>query len=1074
MSLDKDMSLRVSDEELEPLSAEPASPDPVHTEPEFGSAAWQTSLGNSLLAAAATGGPLTNQSDALALHPGYGNAAVAHTLIQRKAEGDNNGGITAPAQQTPPPAPTDLGTAAPSTVSTRVLIVEDTAETVGPGQMKKSQFLAELRNAVSNAVAQSLAGTPWSEADCPYIQFWFAYYSRQDSQHIERSIRRYSPETAAATSASSFITPIVGRVRRSVALWVTTGEITGVPEGMPLTLPGGPVVGAVGAIAGIAGSASGVVAAVGGVVSGIGNLLFKESDGGAKEVNNPHQVQTQLGAGQSLDGGVRSRMEQAYGENFNGVQVHADPNGAALSADLNARAFTVGPHIAFGAGEYKPGTLIGDALIAHELAHVMQQRGVGEGVAAQRAGGGAYSELEEDADEAAVGAVVSSWSNGRTRVARKALPSLKSSLRLQRCGGKPKPAPIPPPTFETYQDRFNKLWLTAPFNAMPAADAGLDPSLSSRGPRTPKARKIFDKILAEDPAMLTAYNANTGGMRDRIDVYIGPEGLNLINSPRLTALLAAFQAHPKPVLVAGFPAFRTSVQTAAAALDPADKLAVERSNDWQRLINDYVKDDAKRAEIRLIISPPAPVAPVVPVAPGPNPPVGPRGTPAQRATFLANWAPQITFNDGTRQVNWRKGATAHYLSGSQNFEVGAGLPAGQTNPGLVLSIRAQILRGAAVISPAQEAQFPPDANSIGALPMPINAPAVVPAKGDTLTIKLEVIEPSGAGMNVVSTKSEVISVLPEVTYTQAEAEAVATADDTYFHDASAAGLIGKMTAKGGVEANVAGSLNAGRLVLRPLTVRHDSTAFVTAQNAGVPNPNQVGYFVGLTYANSLVLPPNAGGTTLNVPPGIVVNRTTDVKTKAKRSDAEVTLFFVHEATHALDIEPTETSDLRGYKTEFRAYWMDGRYGPPGSGGVDTAYDPNLPPPGPKSPRARKIFDHLYSGSTYAHIKRAYDNNTGGFREVVDNYFIPDGINLIASVRLDSLRAVIEAWGGAGFPAFRTSVQAFVGIGPAPAAGVLNADDRKEISRNRSWRDLVERKVPGGGDQATIKSDLGIP
>jgi hypothetical protein len=94
--------------------------------------------------------------------------------------------------------------------------------------------------------------------------------------------------------------------------------------------------------------------------------------------------------------------------------------------------------------------------------------------------------------------------------------------------------------------------------------------------------------------------------------------------------------------------------------------------------------------------------------------------------------------------------------------------------------------------------------------------------------------------------------------------------------------------------------------------------------------------------------------------------------------------------------------------------------------------------------------------------------------VVDSYFIPDGINLIMSTRLDNLRALIEGWGGVGFPAFRTSVQAFVGIGPAPAGGVLKPDDRNEIITNRSWRDLVERKVTVPAEQTLIKSDLGIP
>src|SRR6185295_6889207 len=100
--------------------------------------------------------------------------------------------------------------------------------------------------------------------------------------------------------------------------------------------------------------------------------------------------------------------------------------------------------IAFGAGEYQPGTLVGDALIAHELAHVMQQRGNGATVGTKEESATSYDSLEHDADDAAVGAVVSTWSGrkGLTAVNARAMPGLKSGLRLQRCGGRG-PGPLP-------------------------------------------------------------------------------------------------------------------------------------------------------------------------------------------------------------------------------------------------------------------------------------------------------------------------------------------------------------------------------------------------------------------------------------------------------------------------------------------------------------------------------------------------------------------------------------------------------------------------------------------------------
>jgi Domain of unknown function (DUF4157) len=123
------------------------------------------------------------------------------------------------------------------------------------------------------------------------------------------------------------------------------------------------------------------------------------------------------------------------------VRVHADSRAAELSTSLNARAFAIGNQVAFAAGEYRPGTSIGDALIAHELAHVVQQ---GEGTPAEPMAKGAseYSRLEEDADTSAVSAMVSLWSGTKTTlksIGANALPRLRSGLRLQRCGGN-KPA----------------------------------------------------------------------------------------------------------------------------------------------------------------------------------------------------------------------------------------------------------------------------------------------------------------------------------------------------------------------------------------------------------------------------------------------------------------------------------------------------------------------------------------------------------------------------------------------------------------------------------------------------------
>ncbi|MBV8518985.1 MAG: DUF4157 domain-containing protein [Acidobacteria bacterium] len=75
--------------------------------------------------------------------------------------------------------------------------------------------------------------------------------------------------------------------------------------------------------------------------------------------------------GQPLAADVRQRMEAAFGQRFDHVRVH--PSSAVAQA-IRAQAFTHGSHIHFAAGQYDPATPHGRHTLAHELAHVVQQR----------------------------------------------------------------------------------------------------------------------------------------------------------------------------------------------------------------------------------------------------------------------------------------------------------------------------------------------------------------------------------------------------------------------------------------------------------------------------------------------------------------------------------------------------------------------------------------------------------------------------------------------------------------------------------------------------------------------------
>ncbi|MGW4059386.1 eCIS core domain-containing protein [Amycolatopsis sp. NPDC004747] len=274
------------------------------------------------------------------------------------------------------------------------LIVPDSAAGLEPGQMRRGPFLAALRGAAEEALA---GADPVTQADArAHFAEVFGGIETQDCPGLERSLRENLPG-AQITDAHSYVTSAAAAVRDRVG-------------GSPAPAPGG---------------------LIGRLVSAVGSLasaLFKARDGAAGD-RDVRVVRGRLGAGQALDGGVRSDLESAYGRDFGGARVHTDARAGALAEELGARAFTVGEDIAFAPGEYRPGTLGGDALIAHELAHVQQQR--------DGAGGEGVDGLEEDADRAAVGAVVSRWSGSAQGLSDGLLPRLRAGLRLQRCAGAP-------------------------------------------------------------------------------------------------------------------------------------------------------------------------------------------------------------------------------------------------------------------------------------------------------------------------------------------------------------------------------------------------------------------------------------------------------------------------------------------------------------------------------------------------------------------------------------------------------------------------------------------------------------
>ena len=99
-----------------------------------------------------------------------------------------------------------------------------------------------------------------------------------------------------------------------------------------------------------------------------------ESTQAADGPGMPAGVGATLAAGGSpLEPQVRQDMERRFDHDFSRVRIHADTAAQRSAREVTAQAYTVGPHIVFGAGRYAPQTRSGRHLLAHELTHVLQQ-----------------------------------------------------------------------------------------------------------------------------------------------------------------------------------------------------------------------------------------------------------------------------------------------------------------------------------------------------------------------------------------------------------------------------------------------------------------------------------------------------------------------------------------------------------------------------------------------------------------------------------------------------------------------------------------------------------------------------
>lgn len=254
------------------------------------------------------------------------------------------------------------------------VIVEQAAGGDDDTRLDRATFLRRMRDMASTTAIEMLGERA---VGCPYIEAWFARHADLDAMTLERMARRYSG-LPGATTAGEILDAIRARLRLGIAYWRNGEDLSGELElaGLPRGEAAASAI--AGAIAGDARQAGLVVAAL---------------DEGEPVPSVP------------------------------GARIHTDARAARIAASAEATAFTIGRDVVLAADAPRPGTVAGDLLLAHELAHVEQQRA--GGTAAPR-------EAEAHADAAAID-VVARRSGVGGRLAEGSRRVVGSPLSLQRC-----------------------------------------------------------------------------------------------------------------------------------------------------------------------------------------------------------------------------------------------------------------------------------------------------------------------------------------------------------------------------------------------------------------------------------------------------------------------------------------------------------------------------------------------------------------------------------------------------------------------------------------------------------------
>jgi hypothetical protein len=248
----------------------------------------------------------------------------------------------------------------------------------------------------------------------------------------------------------------------------------------------------------------------------------KRDQSGTATATAPPIVHNELRSpGQPLDLQTRAFMEPRFGYDFGQVRVHDDTRAAESAQRVDALAYTVGRDVVFGAGQFAPTSIAGRELLAHELAHVVQQAPVAADVAPLRIG--EPDDPQERAADRMAQSALAGAPPAAERVPASAAPMLARRVipRLVHCtpGGAGAPALVVDALTDIVENA--QLMATAASFLLNLAAAQVRAGI---GDPTALVNQDFDDHFASPPEAPGGFlNRLTGAVRPTRDIALSEE-----------------------------------------------------------------------------------------------------------------------------------------------------------------------------------------------------------------------------------------------------------------------------------------------------------------------------------------------------------------------------------------------------------------------------------------------------------------------------------------------------------------------------------------------------------------------